>query len=191
MSMLSNRKIVLGVGGGIAAYKSAELVRLLGKAGAEVHVVLSEGGARFVTPVTYQALSGNPVWSDLWDARMPNHMAHTVSVIDPATLKVVNTFKVGLYPQHVVPSWDLKTLYVANNAENSDKGSLTEIDPKTGKPGKTIAVDDPYNMYWTPDGMPLGVQFVAGLNGEATLLQLASHLEQARPWAHRRLPTAT
>lgn len=76
MSVLSNRKIVLGVGGGIAAYKSAELVRLLGKAGAEVHVVLSEGGARFVTPVTYQALSGNPVWSDLWDARMPNHMAH-------------------------------------------------------------------------------------------------------------------
>jgi phosphopantothenoylcysteine decarboxylase/phosphopantothenate--cysteine ligase len=76
MSVLSNRKIVLGVGGGIAAYKSAELVRLLGKASAEVHVVLSEGGARFVTPVTYQALSGNPVWSDLWDRRMPNHMAH-------------------------------------------------------------------------------------------------------------------
>jgi YVTN family beta-propeller protein len=83
---------------------------------------------------------------------VPNHMAHTVSVIDPATLKVVNTFKVGLYPQHVVPSWDLKTLYVANNAENSDKGSLTVLDPLTGKPGKTIPVDDPYNMYWTPDG---------------------------------------
>ena len=83
---------------------------------------------------------------------VPNHMAHTVSVIDPATLKVVSTFKVGLYPQHVVPSWDLKTLYVANNAENSNKGSLTEIDPKTGKPGKTVAVDDPYNMYWSPDG---------------------------------------
>ena len=83
---------------------------------------------------------------------VPNHMAHTVSVIDPATLKVVSTFKVGLYPQHVVPSWDLKTLYVANNAENSNKGSLTEIDPKTAKPGKTIAVDDPYNMYWSPDG---------------------------------------
>jgi len=83
---------------------------------------------------------------------VPNHKAHTVSVIDPATLKVVSTFKVGLYPQHVVPSWDLKTLYVANNAENSDKGSLTVVDPKTGKPGKTIPVDDPYNMYWTPDG---------------------------------------
>ena len=66
---------------------------------------------------------------------VPNHMAHTVSVIDPATLKVIGSFKVGLYPQHVVPSWDLKTLYVANNAENSNKGSLTEIDPKTGMPG--------------------------------------------------------
>jgi YVTN family beta-propeller protein len=83
---------------------------------------------------------------------VPNHKGHTVSVIDPATLRVVDTFKVGLYPQHVVPSWDLKMLYVANNAENSNKGSLTVIDPRTGKPGKTIVVDDPYNMYWTPDG---------------------------------------
>jgi YVTN family beta-propeller protein len=83
---------------------------------------------------------------------VPNHKDHTVSVIDPATLKVTHTFKVGLYPQHVVPSWDLKTLYVANNAENSDKGSLTAIDPLTAKPGKTVPVDDPYNMYWSPDG---------------------------------------
>ena len=81
---------------------------------------------------------------------VPNHKAHTVSVIDPATLKVTHTFKVGLYPQHVVPSWDLKTLYVANKAEDSDKGSLTAVDPKTAKPGRTIPVDDPYNMYWTP-----------------------------------------
>ncbi|MBP6501063.1 MAG: bifunctional phosphopantothenoylcysteine decarboxylase/phosphopantothenate--cysteine ligase CoaBC, partial [Thauera sp.] len=57
-------------------YKAAELVRLLVKAGADVHVVLSEGGARFVTAVTFQALSGNTVWTDLWDARMPNNMAH-------------------------------------------------------------------------------------------------------------------
>jgi YVTN family beta-propeller protein len=83
---------------------------------------------------------------------VPNHKDHTVSVIDPATLKVTHTFKVGLYPQHVVPSWDLKTLYVANNAENSNKGSLTLIDPLTAKPGKTVPVDDPYNMYWSPDG---------------------------------------
>ncbi len=67
---------MVGVTGGVAAYKAAELVRLLGKAGADVHVVLTESGARFVTAVTFQALSGNPVWSDLWDARMPNNMAH-------------------------------------------------------------------------------------------------------------------
>ena len=76
MNTLQHRKIVVGVTGGVAAYKAAELVRLLGKAGAEVHVVLSEAGARFVTAVTFQALSGNPVWTDLWDARMPNNMAH-------------------------------------------------------------------------------------------------------------------
>lgn len=83
---------------------------------------------------------------------VPNHRSHTVSVIDPATLKVTHTFKVGLYPQHVVPSWDLKTLYVANNAEGSDRGSLTAVDPLTAKPGRTVPVDDPYNLYWTPDG---------------------------------------
>lgn len=76
MSAIANRKLVLAVSGGVAAYKAAELVRLLGKAGADVHVVLSEAGARFVTPVTFQALSGNTVWSDLWDPRMPNNMAH-------------------------------------------------------------------------------------------------------------------
>ena len=76
MSELKGRKVVLGVTGGVAAYKAAELVRLLGKAGADVHVVLTEGGARFVTAVTFQALSGNRVWTDLWDPRMDNNMAH-------------------------------------------------------------------------------------------------------------------
>jgi DNA-binding beta-propeller fold protein YncE len=52
----------------------------------------------------------------------------------------------------VAPAWDLKTLWVTNNAENTTKGSLTPIDPKTGKPGKAIPVDDPYNMYFSPDG---------------------------------------
>ena len=83
---------------------------------------------------------------------VPNRGANTVSVIDPATLKVVDTFKVGVHPQHVVPSWDLGTLWVANNAEGRTDGSLTPIDPKTGKPGKSVPVDDPYNMYWSPDG---------------------------------------
>jgi YVTN family beta-propeller protein len=83
---------------------------------------------------------------------VPNHTANTVSVIDPATLKVIDTFKVGINPQHVVPSWDLRTLWVANNAEERTDGSLTPIDPKTGNPGKSIQVEDPYNLYWTPDG---------------------------------------
>jgi YVTN family beta-propeller protein len=83
---------------------------------------------------------------------VPNRAANTVSVIDPVTLKVVDTFKVGVHPQHIVPSWDLRTLWVANNAEGRTDGSLTPIDPLTGKPGKSIPVDDPYNMYWSPDG---------------------------------------
>jgi YVTN family beta-propeller protein len=83
---------------------------------------------------------------------VPNIQSDDVYVIDPATKKVVNRFRVGLNPQHVVPSWDLTTLWVANNAENTTKGSLTPIDPNTGKPGKAIPVDDPYNMYFTPDG---------------------------------------
>lgn len=76
MAELSGRRLVLGVTGGIAAYKAAELARLLVKAGAEVHVVLTAAGAQFVTPVTFQALTGNPAWSDPWDARMPSNMAH-------------------------------------------------------------------------------------------------------------------
>jgi YVTN family beta-propeller protein len=83
---------------------------------------------------------------------VPNRRANTVSVIDPETLQVVDTFKVGRNPQHVVPSWDLKTLWVANNAEGRTDGSLTPIDPRTGKPGAAIAVDDPYNVYSSPDG---------------------------------------
>ena len=74
---------------------------------------------------------------------VPNVTSSDVYVIDPATLKVVDRFRVGLNPQHVVPSWDLKTLWVANNAENTTKGSLTPIDPATGKPGKPVPVDDP------------------------------------------------
>ena len=83
---------------------------------------------------------------------VPNRAENSVSVIDPATLKVIATFPVGINPQHVVPSYDLRTLWVANNAEGRTDGSLTPIDPRTGKPGKAIPVDDPYNMYATPDG---------------------------------------
>ena len=93
-----------------------------------------------------------PVAGALPRVYVPNRMSGDVTVIDPATFKVVDTFKVGINPQHVVPSWDLKTLWVANNAEGRTDGSLTPVDPKTGKPGRSIPVDDPYNMYFTPDG---------------------------------------
>jgi len=83
---------------------------------------------------------------------VPHLKSNDVWVIDPATLKVVDKFKVGTNPQHVVPSWDMSTLWVTNNAEGRPDGTLTPIDPMTGKPGKALAVDDPYNMYFTPDG---------------------------------------
>ncbi len=73
---LSNKRIVLGLSGGIACYKSAELCRALVKAGAAVQVVMTEAAAQFITPVTMQALSNRPVFVSQWDAREPNNMAH-------------------------------------------------------------------------------------------------------------------
>ncbi|MEJ6665983.1 MAG: flavoprotein, partial [Alcaligenes aquatilis] len=74
--MLSNKKLVFGITGGIAAYKAAELVRRLAERGFDVHVVMTEAACGFITPATLQALSGNPVYTDMWDARIPNAMAH-------------------------------------------------------------------------------------------------------------------
>ncbi|MEO7649255.1 MAG: YncE family protein [Bryobacteraceae bacterium] len=79
---------------------------------------------------------------------VPNSGSNTVDVIDPATYKIIDHFAVGLQPQHVTPSWDLKTLWALNDHSNT----LTMIDPATGKKGKTVNVEDPYNMYYTPDG---------------------------------------
>ena len=80
---------------------------------------------------------------------VPNSGGSTVTVIDPATYRVIGSYQTGLNPQHVVPAYDLRTLYVANDLGNS----LTPISPRTGRPaGPNIAVDDPYNMYFTPDG---------------------------------------
>jgi YVTN family beta-propeller protein len=90
------------------------------------------GAARFAKPLVY----------------VPNSESDTVDVIDPHTYRVIDHFSVGGLPQHVVPAWDLRTVYVTNDTGNS----LTPIDPLTGKPGPTIRVDDPYNMYFTPDG---------------------------------------
>ncbi|WP_069770517.1 YncE family protein [Streptomyces sp. LUP30] len=79
---------------------------------------------------------------------VPNTESDTVSVIDPQTYQVIDTLRVGRQPQHVVPSWDLKTLWVNNDRGNT----LTPIDPRTGKTGKSVEVHDPYNLYFTPDG---------------------------------------
>jgi YVTN family beta-propeller protein len=92
------------------------------------------------------------VAADLSRIYVPNLRGHDVHVIDPATMKVVDRFKVGYSPQHIVPSWDMKTLWVTNNAERRTDGSLTPIDPKTGKSGPPIDVDNPYNLYFSPDG---------------------------------------
>jgi YVTN family beta-propeller protein len=79
---------------------------------------------------------------------VPNSDSNTVDVIDQRTFKVVHHFAVGALPQHVVPAWNLRTLYVTNDLGNT----LTAIDPKTGTPTRTIPVADPYNMYFTVDG---------------------------------------
>lgn len=79
---------------------------------------------------------------------VPNSESGTVDLIDPRTFRIVERFRVGAEPQHVVPSYDLRTLYVTSDQGNS----LTPVDPQTGRPGKPIPVADPYNMYFTPDG---------------------------------------
>ncbi|MBN9205317.1 bifunctional phosphopantothenoylcysteine decarboxylase/phosphopantothenate--cysteine ligase CoaBC [Methylibium petroleiphilum] len=73
---LANRRLVLGLSGGVACYKAAELLRLLVKAGASVRVVMTDAAQQFITPVTMQALSGQPVLTSQWDAGEPNNMAH-------------------------------------------------------------------------------------------------------------------
>src|SRR6478672_2396448 len=79
---------------------------------------------------------------------VPNSGSNTVDIIDPKTFKIVKHFPVGRQPQHVVPSWDMQTLWVLNDLGDS----LTRIDPTTGNKGETVPVIDPYNMYYTPDG---------------------------------------
>ena len=79
---------------------------------------------------------------------VPDSGDGTVDVIDPATRRVVDQFAAGRLPQHVVPSWDLRRLWVTNDESNN----LTPIDPATGRPGRPVPVADPYNLYFTPDG---------------------------------------
>src|SRR2546428_7471080 len=105
--------------------------------------VYSESAAGKLSPATVGALSR---------VYVPNVKSGDVYVIDPATFQVVDHFMAGGNPQHIIPSWDLKTLWVAGSAERKLSGILLPIDPKTGKPGNTIKVPDAYNLYFTPDG---------------------------------------
>jgi YVTN family beta-propeller protein len=79
---------------------------------------------------------------------VPNSGSNTVDVISQRTFRVIDHFRVGAMPQHVTPSWDLRTLWVTNDVGNS----LTPIDPRTGHPGRPVRVTDPYNLYFTADG---------------------------------------
>ena len=103
MPSLANKKIVLGISGGIAAYKSAELVRALVQEGAHVQVVMTNAAQQFITPVTMQALSGNPVFTNQWDQRIANNMAHIelsraadAILIAPASADLMAKLSLGL-----------------------------------------------------------------------------------------------
>jgi phosphopantothenoylcysteine decarboxylase/phosphopantothenate--cysteine ligase len=103
MADLAGKRILLGITGGIAAYKAAELTRLLAKAGADVRVVMTASACRFITPTTLQALSGNPAYTDMWDPSVPNNMAHIelsrdrdLVLVAPATTDFLAKVALGL-----------------------------------------------------------------------------------------------
>jgi DNA-binding beta-propeller fold protein YncE len=103
------------------------------------HNVYAAAGAGMLAP----AVRGDPAL-----VYVPNSQSNSVDVISQRTFRVIAHFAVGALPQHVTPSWDMRTLYVTNDEGNT----LTPIDPRTGRPGASIPVLDPYNMYFTPDG---------------------------------------
>ena len=103
MASLVNKKIVLGISGGIAAYKSAELARALIQEGAEVQVVMTEAAQQFITPITMQALTGKLVFTNQWDDRIANNMAHIelsrqadAILIAPASADLIAKLSLGL-----------------------------------------------------------------------------------------------
>jgi YVTN family beta-propeller protein len=143
----------------VCAVAVAMILGAIGRCGAQTPepVVTVPGMPPVIDPTNLYSEIGpdrlsTAVKNDLPRVYVPNRRSNTVSVIDQATLQVVDTFRVGRNPQHVVPSWDLRTLWVANNAEGRTDGSLTPIDPLTGKPGQALPVDDPYNVYFAPSG---------------------------------------
>src|SRR3990167_9853710 len=103
MNTLSNRKILIGITGSIAAYKACELVRILKQAGAKVRVVITQCGLEFITPMTLQALSGERVWTDLLDPESEAAMGHIelarwadLILIAPASANFIARFITGM-----------------------------------------------------------------------------------------------
>ena len=128
-----------GCGGGSDGLRGTPVANAAYRSRAGAVNIYAEDGANNLAPAAARAL---PM------VYVPNSRSGTVTIIDPKTYQVVRTFPTGKVPQHVVPSYDLSTLWVANNSSNT----LTPIDPFTATDGKPVRVDDPYNMYFTPDG---------------------------------------
>lgn len=148
--------VAMGAGGCAAgqdtAHTSSSVVTPSTAASAAPTDANGAGSTVGAAPNVYAAASVGALSTVARTARpmvyVPNTMSNTVQLIDPRTYKVVGRFRTPREPQHVVPSWDMKTLWV-----NADKGnSLTPINPVTGKAGRPVDVEDPYNLYFTPDG---------------------------------------
>jgi len=131
MRTASPRTTTTTAAGGLRAGRIPPLV--------DRHDVYAADGAGDLSPV---------VRDDPALVYVPNTKSNTVDVVSQRTAKVVAQFPVGALPQHVTPSWDLRTLWVTNDLGNS----LTPIDPRTGRPGRPVPVTDPYNLYFTADG---------------------------------------
>ena len=155
---MAGRLIALAVATAVlAACRADRPSRARGSQAAAAALPAAAPGAPPATPPAdsvnlYAAAAANRLTPTAARARalvyVPNSKDGTVSVIDAHRYRVLRTFPTGALPQHVVPSYDLTTLWVANNRG----GTLTPIDPTTGREGRSVSVDDPYNLYFTPDG---------------------------------------
>jgi YVTN family beta-propeller protein len=143
---------VLAACGGARRPDPEALRKPLSTSPSHVQVRTDQGSASSLRNIVYDHVTSSQLRPEVakFPSRVyvPNNLANTVDVIDPNTFQVIDHFKTGKVPHHIAPSWDMTTLYIDNTYGNS----LTPIDPMTGKPGTPIPVEDPYNLYFTPDG---------------------------------------
>jgi YVTN family beta-propeller protein len=134
--------------GGRSATRTTSTIAELVSAAPAHHVTVTRASRRNVYAADAAGDLSPAVRHDRPLIYVPNSQSNSVDEIDPTTFKVVRHFAVGELPQHVTPSYDLKTLYVLNDLGNS----VTPINPRNGAPGRSIRVADPYNLYFTPNG---------------------------------------